>query len=54
MPGEILHTDISSNRAVTEVAVAMANDQTNVPVVSAIQPAIMGEIVPPIPKIKSP
>ena len=31
-------------------AAAMTNDQASVPVVSASQPAIMGEIIEPMPK----
>ena len=46
-------TGKSGNNDNIAVAVANINDQVKVPVISAVQPAITGARIEPIPKIRS-
>ena len=52
LPDDTLHNGTRRKKDITALAAVRTNDQASVPVVSAIQPAIMGESVEPIPKYR--
>ena len=50
LTGDVRHIGTRSRSDTMPPAAAKMNDQLSVPVVSAIQPAIIGDIIEPMPK----